>query len=72
MLTEERGIAEPAVARGRLPVCLTWSLGGGARAASRVQFDKFLKKVSGSPSVRRGLGRLAAGSLPTLHDYPST
>ena len=71
MLTEERAFTDPTVIEAVFLYAITWSLGGGLVAAGRLQFDKFLKKVSG---ITVGSGDEAQagslpGSMPTLHDY---
>ena len=71
LLTEERGITEPAVIEAAFLLAVTWSLGGALVASGRVAFDKFLKKLSGltvGTSDEAQVGSLP-GSLPTLHDY---
>ena len=71
MLTEDRGITDPAVIEACFLYAMTWSLGGALVAAGRLLFDKFLKKVSGltvGSSDESQAGSLP-GSLPTLHDF---
>ena len=62
---------DPAVLEATFLLATTWSLGGGLVASGRVQFDKFLKKVSGLTVGNNDTTSAGAlpGSLPTLHDF---
>jgi dynein heavy chain len=72
MLTAERNISEKPVIEACFFLAVTWSLGGALVQAARIEFDRFLKKLSGMPLADRGdsigTGQLPNG-LPTLHDY---
>ena len=71
MLTEERGITDPAVLEAAFLLAMTWSLGGGLVASGRLSFDRFLKRVSGLTVGSNDETQAGAlpGSLPTLHDF---
>ena len=65
-------ITDPPLLEAVFMLCLTWSLGGALIQPARVQFDKYIKKLSGLPLQDRGeeigLGALPNG-LATLHDW---
>jgi len=46
-----RSMRDPEIIESIFVLCLAWSIGGALTQESRIRFDKFVKQLSGRPSV---------------------